>query len=442
VPIDALAPVPGDPNQVLGAAHAFASVAAHVADASAKLRALSGSGATWSGTAATMARARSATFSPKLEKVRASYASAGNAMNAYARALAQAQQQSASAVRTAEAAREDLQATRSAEQAAAARDAEQAAAAVAAGQPAPPATAPRYQGAIADAASRLARATAANAAAHEEQQRAARTAASGLRQASHDGLHNQAWWRHVVSSAAHWAATTWDKSLRTISRIATTVSALAGLAALVLSVAGIFFPPLEAAAAVLETISLVSAVVGAAADTTLAASGKGSWTAVGIDAVSLAPCVGSVAIRKAARFFRNPTVVHASTTAMSDADALASARSGKILKLSTDESWRRATTLPDHVERHGADFGLASDDEYAAHASRFLQDGLAQRFPTKVDSADGTIRIYDRTTNTFGSYNSDGSTRTFYKPDPARHHYADNWSYWLGQPGGEVWDGS
>jgi hypothetical protein len=429
VPIDALAPVPGDPNQVLGAAHAFASVAAHVADASAKLRALSGSGATWSGTAATMARARSATFSPKLEKVRASYASAGNAMNAYARALAQAQQQSASAVRTAEAAREDLQATRSAEQAAAARDAEQAAAAVAAGQPAPPATAPRYQGAIADAASRLARATAANAAAHEEQQRAARTAASGLRQASHDGLHNQAWWRHVVSSAAHWAATTWEKSLRTISRIATTVSALAGLAALVLSVAGIFFPPLEAAAAVLETISLVSAVVGAAADTTLAASGKGSWTAVGIDAVSLAPCVGSVAIRKAARFFRNPTVVHASTTGMSDAGralhTVTSMRSGTS-ELVHGNTWADPAKLLVHFRSHGRAFATNSPAEYADLASRFLRDSQRRGLPTRL-AADGTIRVFDSASNTFGSYNAFGKTRTFFKPSSR--------TYWNRQDG-------
>ena len=43
------------------------------------------------------------------------------------------------------------------------------------------------------------------------------------------------------------------------------------------------------AAAALETVSLVSAVAAGMADTALAATGKGSWTSVGVDAFSLAP---------------------------------------------------------------------------------------------------------------------------------------------------------
>ncbi|CAB4243600.1 Pyocin large subunit-like protein (fragment) [Methylacidimicrobium sp. AP8] len=39
----------------------------------------------------------------------------------------------------------------------------------------------------------------------------------------------------------------------------------------------------------------------------------------------------------------------------------------------------------------------------------------AEGLPTKIDS-EGVIRIYDPATNTFGSYNADGTTRTFYKP--------------------------
>lgn len=48
---------------------------------------------------------------------------------------------------------------------------------------------------------------------------------------------------------------------------------------------------------------------------------------------------------------------------------------------------------------------------------------------------DGTIRVYDRASNTFGSFTPNGATRTFYKPDPARHPYATNWDYWMVQPG-------
>ena len=55
--------------------------------------------------------------------------------------------------------------------------------------------------------------------------------------------------------------------------------------------------------------------------------------------------------------------------------------------------------------------------------------------PTKIDPTDGTIRVYDPETNTFGSYNADGTTRTLYKPDPGRHGYDSTWQYWDDQQG-------
>ena len=39
------------------------------------------------------------------------------------------------------------------------------------------------------------------------------------------------------------------------------------------------------------------------------------------------------------------------------------------------------------------------------------------------NDADGTLRIYDRGTNTFGSYNPDGSTKTFYKPEGGANYW-------------------
>jgi pyocin large subunit-like protein len=44
-----------------------------------------------------------------------------------------------------------------------------------------------------------------------------------------------------------------------------------------------------------------------------------------------------------------------------------------------------------------------------------------------VDS-NGNVRVYDPNTNTFGSYNSDGSTKTYFKPSRGI-------DYWNGQPG-------
>ena len=312
-----LDPIVGDPTEVSAAARTLQSIALDVAEISSRLRSLASGD--WSGAAASSARARSATLPPKLDKANASYAAAGGALVTYARALADAQQQSQSAIANANRASDDLAAARAAQVAAAQSDAVAVAAAHASNTPPPLATAPRFEGAIEEAASRLARARALNEQAHELQTLAARTAGSALHQASHEGIHNASWFHHFSTAVGHWAATQWSHALRELSKIATVVSALAGVAALVLAVAGVLFPPLEAAAAVLETISLASAVVAGMADTVLAATGKASWNAVGIDALTLAPAGLAKVVTKVAPMLRESrlitpnAVVHAST---------------------------------------------------------------------------------------------------------------------------------
>jgi hypothetical protein len=98
-----------------------------------------------------------------------------------------------------------------------------------------------------------------------------------------------------------------------------------------------------------------------------------------------------------------------------------------VLNLPTEESWGNPSTLEDHFLRHGADFGATSAEQYAQDASTFFQQALQDGYPIKVDS-DGVIRVYDPEMNTLGSYNSNGTTRTFFKP-PAGP------AYWARQPG-------
>ena len=97
-----------------------------------------------------------------------------------------------------------------------------------------------------------------------------------------------------------------------------------------------------------------------------------------------------------------------------------------LIRLGSDESWANPRTLEDHFLRHGADFGATSADQYAADASEFLQRAQADGLPTKIAS-DGTIRIYDPATNTFGSYSPSGLTKTFFRPASP--------GYWARQPG-------
>jgi len=318
VPVDVLDPVVGDPMAVSAAGRTLESIALDVANIASRLRALAAGDDLWTGAAAVSAHVRTASLPPTLDKANASYAAAGCALGSYARTLADAQDQSASAIAAASRASADLAAAVAAHAAASARDASASAVARTAGLPAPPATAPRYEASIDEARSQLRRAAASNDEAHEQQRHAARVAAGALRQASHAGIHNQSWFHHVTHSVAHWASTHWTATLREVSKVGTVVSALAGAAALVLAVAGVAFPPLEVAAAALETVSLVSAVAAGMADTALAATGKATWSSVGVDALSFAPAGLGKLVTKAAPLIREgrllkPTaVVHAS----------------------------------------------------------------------------------------------------------------------------------
>jgi hypothetical protein len=318
VPVDVLDPVVGDPMAVSAAGRTLESIALAVANIASRLRALAAGDDSWTGAAAVAAHSRSVALPPSLDKANTSYAAAGSALGSYARTLADAQDQSTSAIAAAGRASAELAVAVAARISAAARDAAAAATAHTAGLPPPPPTAPRYEASIDEATTQLKRAVASNDEAHDLQRNAARTAAAALQQASHAGIHNQSWFHHVTHSVGHWASTHWTATLREVSKVGTVVSALAGAAALVLAVAGVAFPPLEAAAAALETVSLVSAVAAGMADTALAVTGNGSWTAVGVDALSLAPAGLGKVVTKAAPLIREsrllkPTaVVHAS----------------------------------------------------------------------------------------------------------------------------------
>jgi hypothetical protein len=313
VPVDVLDPVVGDPIAVSAAGRTLESIALDVANIANRLRALANGDDSWTGAAAVAAHIRTASLPPTLDKANVSYAAAGSALGSYARTLADAQDQSTSAIAAAGRASAELAGAVSAHAAASARDASASAVARAAGLLPPPATAPRYEASIDEAQSQLKRAVASNDDAHEQQRQAARVAAAALQQASHAGVHNQSWFHHITHSVSHWASTHWTATLREVSKIGTIVSALAGAAALILAVAGVAFPPLEAAAAALETVSLVSAVAAGMADTALAATGKASWTSVGVDALSFAPAGLGKLVTKAAPLIREGRLLKPST---------------------------------------------------------------------------------------------------------------------------------
>ena len=82
---------------------------------------------------------------------------------------------------------------------------------------------------------------------------------------------------------------------------------------------------------------------------------------------------------------------------------------------SARQTWGRPETLPDHFLRHGADFKAPNPDDYAAQAHAFLERAKTSGLPAKRDR-NGELRIYDPATGTFGAYNANGTTKTFFKP--------------------------
>jgi hypothetical protein len=84
-----------------------------------------------------------------------------------------------------------------------------------------------------------------------------------LKEASHQGIHNKSWWQHFTHTVAHWASAQWHDALSHLADIGGKISVIAGIAAAVLAVGGLMFPPLDAAAAAAEGIAAVSGVLSA-----------------------------------------------------------------------------------------------------------------------------------------------------------------------------------
>ncbi len=98
-------------------------------------------------------------------------------------------------------------------------------------------------------------------------------------------------------------------------------------------------------------------------------------------------------------------------------------------------SWAELARLRRHFEDHGRDFGAVDEDHYARMAREFYNRARWDRsIQCKVDE-DGIIRIYEPSTNTFGSYDPEGRTLTFFQADPLLHRRPTNMHYWNEQPG-------
>lgn len=77
-----------------------------------------------------------------------------------------------------------------------------------------------------------------------------------------------------------------------------------------------------------------------------------------------------------------------------------------------------------HFDDHKDDFGATSWNDYADQAQDFQQRIQDDNLPA-VEGPDGVVRAYDPDSNTFGAYNADGTTRTFFQPDDGYDYFQE-----------------
>ena len=84
-----------------------------------------------------------------------------------------------------------------------------------------------------------------------------------------------------------------------------------------------------------------------------------------------------------------------------------------------------------HFKDHGADFDAKNAVDYVRKAQDFLHNpGPGVLSKTRVN---GDVVRFDPATDAFGVMDKTGASRTFYKPDPAKHGYPTNLDYFNAQ---------
>lgn len=88
--------------------------------------------------------------------------------------------------------------------------------------------------------------------------------------------------------------------------------------------------------------------------------------------------------------------------------------------------------LPDHFTKHGAEFGAATAQIYEQMADIFFGGPTPATTHECVRSRGDVVR-YDTGTDEFGVVDRNGIIRTYFKPDPRRHHKPTNYDYFLAE---------
>ena len=78
--------------------------------------------------------------------------------------------------------------------------------------------------------------------------------------------------------------------------------------------------------------------------------------------------------------------------------------------------------LEEHYEKHGAEFGRITKQDYLRQA-QLLRDATVGGPVLETVRRDGVTTRFDRQTGAFIAFNGDGTIRTFFKPNDGERYY-------------------
>ena len=81
-----------------------------------------------------------------------------------------------------------------------------------------------------------------------------------------------------------------------------------------------------------------------------------------------------------------------------------------------------ARRLDEHYEKHGAEFGRITKQDYL-HQAQLLRDAEVGGPVLQTVRADGITTRFDRQTGAFIAFNRNGTIRTFFKPHDGERYY-------------------
>lgn len=80
-------------------------------------------------------------------------------------------------------------------------------------------------------------------------------------------------------------------------------------------------------------------------------------------------------------------------------------------------------SFQDHFQKHGAEFGTITADEYLARAQTLRDAPLSKDVLEIVRDADGVVSRFDKKTGAFLAFNTDKTIRTFFRPNDGEAYF-------------------